>query len=176
MLAAISPEHGRPPLHWRMRAALALDVAVGVATVVMYPLGILALGRLMMGPEPFAWRVIVPLLGPFALSGVLLVMQALLLRGGQSIGLAVCGLRWQSRDSRDASRRVFGEPQVWCAVLPAAYIVLSVPLDCLQILTFVQGHPISPALPVWCLFPPLVGVAIVCTLVCRRSPGRLVHC
>lgn len=154
---------------WRVRVAVVLDLMTSVATMVMAALVLVGIARLAV-PFGHRWSMLLPMCVLCAGSALLLGVIVYLAPRGQTIGLAVTGLRWTSRGARSSGWRVLGEPQFWCASVPAIYIFLNSAADIWNLRDFPVLHP----LPIGYLFPLEVSCAVLLMVTFRRQPGRLI--
>lgn len=108
------------------------------------------------------------------LDGAVVALLARLAARGQTLGLAVVGLRWADAGGRAAWRRLLGEPQTWCAVLPALWILLSLPADTARF--FVAYAPFWAVTSTFdsVIGPALIAGALASMAVSHRRPGRLI--
>ncbi len=180
MVTALSPAPSSGHA-WRMRAAIVVDVTVGLATLPALGVALAQLYTLIGRIDPQAkgqatwWSVLLPATIGFVLLGASVVLLTRLAARGQTLGLAVVGLRWDNDGGRAAWRRLLAELQFWCAALPIAWAFLILPGDTTRFfvplisfwgLASIVNAVVGPAL--------LVG-ALACMVVLRRSPGRLVR-
>lgn len=153
---------------WRVRVALALDLMVAATTLVMLVLVLSGVSRLA-APLGHKWSIVLPFFVLCAASALLLGVIAPLARRGQTIGLAVSGLRWTTGGAKVSGWRVLGEPQFWCASVPALYVFLNAVAN-----VWIQRDlPVEHPLPIAYLFPLLVCCAVLLMVVFRRQPGHL---
>jgi len=171
----------------RLRGSILVDLTVCVASFLSIDLGLQAFSHAFLsnavGPHLLRdwgyWIALLDYAPWLAFGGAWLALIACFARNGQTIGLAVFRLRWQARDTRDARRRLLGEPQFWCAALPALSSLL---LACIAL---VESIVPGVAWRVWhvAVFVQIDGPlftcgVIACTLAIllasRRHPARLV--
>lgn len=173
---------------WRMRASIVIDLIVGVATVPFYVFCMVYLNAFLgsvVGPmfpvreRHVSWELmLLETAVSVALSGAAVVPLVYLAMRGQTPGLAVAQLSWRDGARRVARRRLLGEPQFWCAALPALYVFLAM-LSSVPWYLAEMGI-IGPAIPdaVGAMTSPtlVVGVLAIITimLLSRKRPGRLV--
>lgn len=156
---------------WRVRVALLLDLMICAATLAMFVLGLVGISRLA-APMGDKWSIVLPFFVLCAASALLLGVIAHLARRGQTIGLAMSGLRWTDGGATVSGWRVLGEPQFWCASVPALYICLNATAN----IWIQRDLPVEHPLPIAYLFPLLVCCAVLLMAVFRRRPGRLSSC
>ncbi len=179
MATALSPAPSRRHV-WRMRAALVVDVAVGLATLPVFVLTMGTLNAALWRVDPPVqqqmtwWSLLLMSTITFALGGGTMVLLARLAARGQTPGLAAVGLRWGDGPGRAAGRWLLGEPQLWCAALPTVYVLLACATGTLQF--FARSIWLYSALvTVGALIgPALVLGALACMVLSRRRPGQLV--
>ncbi len=169
---------------WRMRAAIVVDVAVGLATLPVLEVTMGALNALLWRIAPPTqqyvyvtwWSVLLMSIMSLTLAGVVVGLLIRLAARGQTPGLAVAGLRWTASDGRPAWRRLLAEPQTWCAALPAVWISLLIPVDAARFFVPVAATPFWAIAPTFdtVIGPALLLGAVACMVASRRHPGRLV--
>jgi len=119
--------------NWRMRAAIMVDLAVGLATIPVLSFGMAQLNTLLGNIAPQAgqqvtwWSVLLMSAITLMLDGAAVALLARLAARGQTPGLAAVGLRWSDDAGRAVRWRLPGEPQLWCAALPALWVFLILP-------------------------------------------------
>lgn len=155
----------------RMRAAAVLDVTISMATLALWALGVAGISH-VLAPFGHKWSILLPFPVVFAGSALLVGVMTYLARRGQTIGLYLTGLHWASPGSRSSRRLVLGEPQFWCAALPAVYILLNAPLN----IAIQWNVPVYRTLPTMYLFPLLVIGAVVVMTTCRLTRGPRTLC
>lgn len=156
---------------WRVRVAVALDLMIGVATLVMLGLALAGISRLA-APFGHKWSILLPFCALFAGNALLLGVIVRLAQRGQTIGLSMTGLRWTSRGTQSSGQRMLGEPQFWCASLPAIYILLNSASN----IWIQRDVPVFHPLPIAYLFPLLVSCAVLLMVTFRQQPGHLASC
>jgi len=163
----------------RMRAAIVVDLAVGIATI---PVCVFCLAQTqallgLFSPEGTMqltwWSVLLVSAIALTFGGAALTLLARLAARGQTPGLALVGLRWGDATGRAAWRRLLGEPQVWCAALPALYILLACVVGTPQF--FVALAPFAGVLSTIgrLIGPLLVAGALAIMVLSRKRQGRL---
>lgn len=164
----------------RMRAAIIVDLAVGLATI---PAFILCMSQAqaligVLSPQPgrqvIWWSVLFMSSIVLVLAGTAAALLARLAARGQTPGLALVGLRWGDETGRPTRRRLLGEPQFWCAALPTVYVLLACLVGTPQF--FVQFAQFDSALSTIgsLIAPTLVVGALAIVVLSRGYPGRLV--
>jgi len=163
----------------RMRAAIIVDIVVGLATIPLLgaamPLLVesFSLVDARAQHRPPWWVLLLLPTIMLILAGGVVAVSARLVARGQMPGLAMTGLRWADDGGRPAWRRLLAEPQLWCAVLPAVWIVLNIPPNTIRFFV--------PLSPFWAgasavqaaISPALLLCALACMVVSHRYPGRL---
>lgn len=167
----------------RLRASILVDLTVCVASFLSINFGLSALSLSSLsealGPQWGYWAAFLAYVPWLVLSGAWVAVIAYFARRGQTIGLATFRLRWHARDPRAARRRVLGEPQFWCAALPAIFFLVTVPL------AFAESVVPSIAWHVWhitvylqidgrLLTAGVVACALALMVIARAHPARLV--
>ncbi len=160
----------------RMRAAIVVDVAVGLATLPVLGLTIATLDAILWPGDQHLpwWSVLLMSAISLALTGVAVALLARLAARGQTPGLAITGLRWADGAGRPAWRRLLAEPQAWCAALPAAYVFLVTPADAARFFVPLETFWAASSTFATVIGPALLLGALACMVVSRRHPGRLV--
>ncbi len=164
----------------RMRAAMVVDVAVGLATLPVLGLIMGVLNAILWHIDPSTqqqvtwWSIVLMSTITLVLTGVVVALLARLAARGQTPGLAITGLRWTENGGRPAWRRLLAEPQAWGAVLPAVWIFLMTPVEAARFFV-----PLASFWAIGSTFdtvigPVLVVGALTCVVMSRRHPGRLV--
>jgi len=167
---------------WRMRAALVVDLAVGLGTLPVVGVTMGGLHALLWRIDPPAqqdvtwWSVLLMSTISLALTGIVAGLLVRLAARGQTPGLAVAGLQWIASGGRPAWRRLLAEPQAWCAALPAVWIALRTPVDAARFFVPVAATPFWAIAPTFdtVIGPALLLGAVACMVASRRHPGRLV--
>ncbi len=163
----------------RMRAAIVADLAVGLATIPVCAFCLdqtQALLRLFSpdGTMQLTWWSVL-LVSAIALTfgGAALTLLARLSARGQTPGLAVVGLCWGDATGRAAWQRLLGEPQFWCAMIPALYILLACVVGTPQF--FVALAPFFGVLSTIgsLIGPTLVVGGLAIMVLSRKHQGRL---
>lgn len=165
---------------WRMRAAIIVDVVVGLATVPALLVVGLQLSALLSSAYVYAglhyapWMELVQSLVPCVVYAAAATLLARLALQGRTPGLALMGLRWAGADGRAAWQRLLGEPQAWCAALPVVWGGLVLPTK--TVLWLVGDGRLWT---VSSTIDTVIGLALVlgslgCMVVLRWRPGRLV--
>lgn len=167
---------------WRIRAAVVVDMVFGVALLVILgfavsPLDVL-LGYIVpsQAQRGITQAVLVWAVTSFIVRLAAVVLLARLAARGRTPGLALAGLCWRDEAGRPAWRRLLGEPQFWCAVLPTMWVLCMLPGDAARL--FVAYDPFWAATSTFdnVIGPILVLGALACMAVSRRRPGRLASC
>lgn len=172
----------------RMRAAIVVDVAVGLATIPAFTFCLTQLNALLWIVAPQTrwqvtwWSMLLMSSITLVLVGTVVALLARLTAQGQTPGLAAVGLRWGDGTDRAAQRRLLGEPQFWCAALPVVYLLLAFVVGTVQ--SIVRLAWPYDAMGAWLygamstvgalIGPALVVGALACMVVSRRRPGWLV--
>jgi len=163
----------------RMRAAIVVDLAVGLATI---PVCVFCLAQTQALLGLFSpkgdmqltwWSVLLVCAIALTFGGVALTLLARLAARGQTPGLAVVGLHWGEATGRAARPRLLGEPQFWCAALPALYILLACAVGAPRF--FVALAPFFGVLSTIgsLIGPTLVAGALAIMVLSRRRQGCL---
>ncbi len=163
----------------RMRAAIVVDLAASLATIsacvfclaqTQALLGLFSPGRDM---QLTWWSVLLMSAIALAFGGAAVALLARLAARGQTPGLALVGLRWGDATGRAAWPRLLGEPQFWCATLPALYILLACVVDAPRF--FVALAPFFGVLSnIGSLIgPTLVAGALAIMVLSRKHQGHL---
>ncbi len=163
-----------------MRAAIVVDLAVGLATIPVFVFCMTQLNALLWLVVPQTrwqvtwWSVLLMSAIVLVLGGTALTLLARLAARGQTPGLAVVGLRWGDETGSATWRRLLGEPQFWCAALPALYVLLACTVDTPRF--FVRLAPFYGALSTIgsLIGPTLVVGALAFMALSRKHPGRLI--
>ncbi len=159
---------------WRGRLARAVDVLAGLATFLVLNV-VSVLQQALLGLfdvwKSVLWHDLFLFCLWFGLFGTILAGHMLLARRGQTLGLALLRLRWRTPAGRPAARRLFGEPQFWCASGPALYFTLLMALALL--LSTGSAWAVYGGWLPWALRVALVVGAAVVMVPARRSPGHL---
>jgi len=166
----------------RMRVAIVVDVAVGLATLPVLGMTIGALNALLWRIDLPAhqyvtwWSVLLMSTISLTLTGVVVGLLVRLAARGQTPGLAVAGLRWIDSGGFPVWRRLLAEPHAWCAVLPAVWISLLTPVDAARFFVPVASTAFWAIAPTFdtVIGPALLLGALACMVVSRRHSGRLV--
>ncbi len=166
----------------RMRAAIVLDVAVGLGTLPVLGMTMGALNAILWRIDPPAhqyvtwWSVLFMSTISLALTGIVVGLLVRLAARGQTPGLAVAGLRWVDSGGRPVWRRLLAEPHAWCALLPAVWISLLTPVDAARFFVPVASTAFWAIAPTFdtVIGPALLLGALACMVVSRRHSGRLV--
>jgi len=163
----------------RMRDAIVVDLAVGLATIPVFIFCMTQLNTLLWLVAPQArwqvtwWSVLLMSVIVLVLGGAALTLLARLAARGQTPGLTVVGLRWGDETGRATRRRLLGEPQFWCAALPALYILLACAVGAPRF--FVALAPFFGVLSTIgsLIGPTLVAGALAIMVLSRRRQGCL---
>ncbi len=118
---------------WRGRLARAVDVLAGLATFLVLNV-VSVLQQTLLGLfdawRSALWHDLFLFCLWFGLFGTILAGHMLLARRGQTLGLALLRLHWRTPAGRPATRRLFGEPQFWCAMGDARLKTLAWSISC----------------------------------------------
>ncbi len=153
----------------RLRISIVMDVAVCAMSFLSFVLC-----------SDVVRNTLVAFTASLALSSLWLAIMLHFASRGQTIGLASVKVRWRGRDDRSARRRLLGEPQFWCAALPAVFFLLVPPLFILestvQVVAWHAWHVVVDT-STWGQRAALItaGCALVVLVTSRKHPARIVY-